>query len=159
MEQLVLFLFATVTATTSNGQADDLPPVNARVVEFVKERLGEKVDRGECWDLAAAALDHAQAKWDGAYDFGDLVDWRGDTVLPGDIVQFEGVTIHRRTGDQRETLSMGHHTAIIIEVHGRGSFTIAHQNFGREGRRVCLLDFHMADVRAGKVTYHRPRPR
>lgn len=145
-------------AATAPAQTDSLPPVNRAIVAFVQEHMGKKVDRGECWDLAAAALNEAHATWDGAYGFGDLIDWRKDTIIPGDIVQFEGVTIKHFEDGRTESMSMGHHTAIIVEVHERGSFTMAHQNFGRNGRKVTLLDFRMADVRAGKITFHRPRP-
>lgn len=149
---------ACCTLGFAQGTAPDtLPPTNASIVAFVQERIGKKVDRGECWDLAAAALNNAHAAWDGAYGFGALLDWRKDTIVPGDIVQFEGVTITTRKGDATERISMGHHTAVVMAVRGRGSFTIAHQNFGKAGRKVSLLEFNMEDVRAGKVTFHRSR--
>jgi hypothetical protein len=135
---------------------DTLPAVNRAIVEFVNEHMGRKVDRGECWDLAAGALNSAGAQWDGAYGFGRLLDWRKDTILPGDILQFERVTTERRRGNEIERLTFGKHTAVVMAVHERGSFTIGHQNFGPSGRKVSRLDFNMADVRGGKVTFYRP---
>ena len=135
---------------------DSLAAVNQAIVTFVNDHMGRKVDRGECWDLAAGALDHAGAQWDGAHAFGRLLDWRRDSIMPGDILQFERVTTERRTGNSTEHLTFGQHTAIVMAVHARGSYTIGHQNFGRDGRKVSLLDFRMADVRGGKVIFYRP---
>ena len=160
MRPVVPFVLAVVacalTKTQTPAAADSLPVLNRAIVAFVVDHMGRKVDRGECWDLAAGALNQARARWDGAYAFGRLLDWRKDTILPGDIVQFERVTVERRTADRMERLSFGHHTAVIMTVHGRGSFTLGHQNFGKAGRKVSLLDLEMAQVRAGKVVIYRP---
>ena len=72
------------------AQPDILPPLNQRVVAFVREHVGRRVGRGECWDLAAQALDAAGAKWDGDYAFGRKLDPERETVLPGGSVQLEG---------------------------------------------------------------------
>src|SRR6187431_3356267 len=66
------------------AQTDTLPELNRRIVAFVDAHKGMKVDRGECWDLAAVALDSAGAKWDRKLGFGRLLDPQREEVLPGD---------------------------------------------------------------------------
>lgn len=78
-------------------QEGALPPLNQAIVAHVLTVEGAQVDRGECWDLAAAALNKAGARWDGAYGFGRRVEVSDEAVLPGDIVQFEGVQLEHRT--------------------------------------------------------------
>ncbi len=138
---------------------DTLPTVNRHVVEYVREHMGRKVDRGECWDLAAAALNSAHADWDGTYGFGRVVDPRKDEILPGDIIQFEGVTVEQRTNTSLLRETYGHHTAVVLHVLANGEYTIAHQNFGEAARKVSTTTLRLADVRSGKITFHRPRAR
>lgn len=138
------------------SQEKALPDLNRRIVEQVRSLEGQKVGRGECWDLAAQVLNDNSAKWDGLYGFGQLVDWRKNEVLPGDIVQFEGVSVERRTENSIHRESFMHHTAVVLAVNGTGAFTLAHQNFGPSGRKVSFHDLSMAEVRSGKVTFYRP---
>ncbi|MDQ3100930.1 MAG: hypothetical protein M3R08_06060, partial [Bacteroidota bacterium] len=63
-----------------NSATDTLPPLNQKVVEYVQLNMKQKVGRGECWDLAAAALEHAGAAWDGKYQFGTPVDVKSAEV-------------------------------------------------------------------------------
>ena len=51
-----------------------LPPVNQKVFNFCKKSMGKKIDRGECWDLAKFALNHAGAAWKSPYGFGKVVN-------------------------------------------------------------------------------------
>src|SRR4051812_6439423 len=59
---------------------DNVPDLNLKVYSFVKSSLGKKIGRGECWDLAAQALDKAGASWDGQFGFGDKIDPLKDCV-------------------------------------------------------------------------------
>ena len=63
---------------------DSVPELNKKIIAFVKTKLNKKVGRGECWDLAAEALNSTQAKWDGNYVFGKEVNYKKDCVYPGD---------------------------------------------------------------------------
>lgn len=134
---------------------DTIPTLNRRIVDYVQAHMGKKVDRGECWDLAAGALNESGATWDGFYGFGTVVDWRKDEILPGDIVQFENVGVEHREGNgiRRETFVK--HTAIVVEVQGRGTYVLAHQNFENE-RRVTTYQLLITDVRGGKLRFYRP---
>lgn len=136
---------------------DSIPELNRAVLEFVKERVGKKVGAGECWDLAAEALNNAGAQWDGLYGFGELVDWKRGELFPGDIVQMENVEVEHREGSSIHRERYGHHTAVIFEVHAKGEYTLAHQNIDPVGRKVGLTGFALRDVRGGKLLFYRPR--
>src|SRR4051794_25684175 len=100
--------------------------ISELVVYFGTTHIGQKVGRGECWDLPDDALKFAKAKTPN--DLGqDLYVW-GDEIKnladaqPGDILQFEGVQIRRDwvRADGRsawETLNFGQrHSAIVEKV-------------------------------------------
>ena len=151
-----LGIVATVHAQDSTSTFL-LPGINQRIVDYVAAHMDKKVDRGECWDVAAGALNEAGAKWDGAYEFGSVLDWRKQEIMPGDIVQFEGVTTERRIDGRIEQDVYGRHTAIVVVVQERGVYTIAHQNFGKV-RKVATTILRLADVRGGKLIFYRPVP-
>lgn len=126
------------------------------VAAFAEAAMDTKVGTGECWDLAQYALNKAGANWDGRYGFGSKVDTRTQAVQRGDVVQFSKVLVERRNGNSIEQETMGHHTAIVLEVHEPGRYTLAHQNFGPAGRKVGRYELVMADVKRGTVTFFRP---
>lgn len=166
MNLILLSMFTIVTGTSAAAprsgnalrctQQPGTPALNQRVVDFVKSKVGKKVGAGECWDLAAEALNTAGARWDGLYGFGGSVDWKKAEVYPGDIVQFENVDIERREGTAVRRERYGHHTAVIVEVRGRGDYVIAHQNMQGIGRKVGFGDLVMGHVRGGKLLFYRP---
>jgi hypothetical protein len=134
----------------------DLPAVNRHVLAFVDAHLGKRVGRGQCWDLAAAALEAAHANWDGQYRFGTPVDPATEDVMPGDIIQFEGIETEYVSPNGRFNQRMPHHTAIVHAVHGKGRYTLAHQNFGRAGRKVSLTELETDHIVKGTYTVYRP---
>ncbi len=138
-------------------EKDSIPALNRSVVDFVQAHVGKKVGAGECWDLAAEALNNAGAHWDGLYGFGELVDWKRVELFPGDIVQMENVEVEHREGNMIHRERYGHHTAVIHTVHARGEYTLAHQNVDPVGRKVGLSAFALRDVRGGKLLFYRPR--
>lgn len=129
--------------------------MNRAVLAFVQAHMGKTVGTGECWDLAALALDKVGAAWDHDLRFGREVDPKREAVLPGDIMQFEGVEVNYARGTSRVRESYGHHTAIVQAVKSPGVFTLAHQNIGR-GRFVQLSDLAVADVTKGVYRIYRP---
>lgn len=133
-----------------------IPELNQRIVSYAMSQEGKKVGRGECWDLAAEALNNGGANWDGSYEFGDIVDWKNQEILPGDIVQFANVEVERRNGNSILSERYTKHTAVVVGVSGKGLFTIAHQNVEPIGKKVATSELHMKDVRRGKLTFFRP---
>ncbi|MEI8137771.1 MAG: hypothetical protein WCH21_10650 [Bacteroidota bacterium] len=135
---------------------DSIPSLNKKIINFVKTKIGKKVGKGECWDVAAEALNTSGAKWDGNYKFGEEVNYKTDCIYPGDIVQFEGVTIKYEIEKKKFSESMAHHTAIIYEIKGREEFTLADQNTGRSGRKVGLSPIELKNITKGKFKIYRP---
>ena len=128
MKIIPLIIFA-ITATT------DIPDTNVKILEFVNTVVGKQVGRGECWDLAAAALDYSGAYLDrtnqkNIYIFGKEYNPKKDKVYPGDIIQIENLKIEYTKENMIITESMTHHTAIIYEVVDKDLYKIAHQNKG-----------------------------
>jgi hypothetical protein len=141
------------------AQTDSLPLLNRRVVDFVRARVGEQVGRGECWDLAAQALNAAGAVWDGDYGFGRITDPVLGPVLPGDIVQFENVEFRWEEGLAIHTTRMPHHTAVVLEVRSRDRYLIAQQNTAETGRRTGTDELLLSRRTKGTIRFYRPMDR
>lgn len=139
----------------------DIPPINQQVVSYVNSVIGQKVDRGECWDLASGALNYAGAYLDRSsqktiYVFGEIINPKKEAIYPGDIIQFENVKIEYVKDDGIYTETMPHHTAIIYEVLGKDHYKIAHQNTSFSGRKVGLSELKMDFVKKGDIIFYRP---
>jgi hypothetical protein len=135
---------------------DQVPELNQKIIDFVKANLNKKVGEGECWDLAAKALNKSGAKWDNHYAFGKEVDIRQECIYPGDIMQFEGVEIkyEKKGVFYREELE--HHTAIIFKVNGKENFIMAEQNTNTLGKKVGLNPLELKNILKGNYTIFRP---
>ncbi len=139
----------------------DTPPLNKKVVKYIDTVIGKKVDRGECWDLAAAALDYAGAYLDRSnqkniYVFGKVINPKQEEIFEGDIIQLENVKIEYTKDDGIYTESMPHHTAIVYEVLDKSHFKIAHQNTSFSGKKVGISEFRLSDLKKGKIIFYRP---
>jgi hypothetical protein len=135
----------------------ETPELNKKVIDFVKTSMGKKVGAGECWDVAASALNSAGAKWDGNYKFGKEVNYKTTCIFPGDIVQFEGAQLKYQKGDTYYIEMLAHHTAVIYEVKDKGDFVIADQNTKFSGKKVAAHPFVVKDLTKGKFTIYRPQ--
>lgn len=136
---------------------DSTPLLNQHIITFVKTHLNKRVGRGECWDLAAEALNTHKAKWDSRYGYGTKIDYKTECIYPGDIMQFERVIIEYEVegGMMREEIP--HHTAVVYEVKSAGQFIIAHQNYNNK-KKVILIPLSMQNIKRGKATIYRPQP-
>lgn len=141
----------------TNKPCGDTPELNKKVIEFVNTNMNKKVGMGECWDIAAEALNKVGAKWDGKYNFGKEVDPKKACIFPGDIVQFEGVILTYSIEDVFYTETLTHHTAIIYSVKEKGDFMIADQNTKHSGKKVTTHPFKVKDVTKGKFSIYRPQ--
>jgi len=156
---LPAYLAFGLSALASPIQAQpcsDVPSLNQRILDYVNRHMGRKVGRGECWDLAADALNTYGARWDGRYGFGREVDPRKECIYPGDIVQFRHVVIVEQLDGGTRTQTMPQHTAIVHEVFKPGVYKIAHQNNAFSGKKVGLSLLDLSEVRKGKITFYRP---
>lgn len=155
MFKYLLFILFFVLPT---GEA---PKLNKKVVSYVDKVIGKKVDRGECWDLAAAALDHAGAYLDRSsqktiYVFGKKLNPKKDKIFPGDIIQLENVKLEYTKGNMIYTETMGHHTAIIYQLLDEGHYKIAHQNTSFSGKKVGVSELNLNTIKKGKIIFYRP---
>lgn len=157
--KIYIFLFLTFLSPvllSVNNDCDEKLPLNDQIVAFAKSKLKKKVGTGECWDLAAEALNLVKAKWDGDLEFGKKLDYQKDCVYPGDIIQFEKVKVKYTENKMTYEEAMPHHTAIIYEVHGIGDYTLIHQNTAYTGRKVGTSNLNLKNITSGKFTIYRP---
>jgi hypothetical protein len=130
--------------------------VNQRVVIWARGHLGKQVGRGECWDVAEAALKNAKAQTssdlgsvepDDDYVWGDEIALKD--VIAGDILQFRDFEVttetvtevtfadgSSETDTEDVTVERPHHTAVVDAVLGAGKFQILEQNVQPLGRRI-----------------------
>jgi hypothetical protein len=160
MKKLLILPFAILFSFVSSIAQEELPPLNQKIVNYVKTTIGTKVNRGECWDLAAEALNQNDAIWDWKYEYGDLYNPKKTEVLPGDLIQFENVKLEYTRGNITYTETMGHHTAIVYRVidQEKKIFELAHQNTDFSGRKVGLSEFDLGNVTKGEIMFYRPIP-
>jgi len=140
---------------------EDTPPLNKKVIFYVNKVIGQKVDRGECWDLAAGALDYAGGYLDRSsqktiYVFGKVINPKKEEIYPGDIIQFENVKLEYVKDNGIFTETMPHHTAIIYKVLGKDHYKIAHQNTSFSGKKVGLSELKIDDIIKGDIIFYRP---
>ncbi len=149
----LLFLSFKPSATL---KCDEVPALNTAIIDYVKKNVGKKVDRGECWDLAAQALNSTGAKWDGSYQFGRQINAKTECIFPGDIIQFSNVTV---TYEKDKTIfmeKMEQHTAVIYAVNSSEDFVLADQNTGMSGRKVGLHGLLLKNISTGTFKIYRP---
>ena len=151
---LALFQRSTVD---SPAPCDSTPALNKKIIDFVNSNMNKKVGRGECWDLAAQALNTHHAKWDRKLNYGTRVDFKSECIYPGDVIQFERVYIEEKVDGGTYRSEIPHHTAIIYEVKSHGQIIIAHQNYNNK-KRVVLTPLNMNNIKRGKAMIYRPQP-
>lgn len=136
---------------------DTIPELNKKIIEYVTTKINKQVGRGECWDVAAEALNNTKANWDGDYGFGKEVTLKKDCVYPGDIIQFSSVTVKYEKDKTFFIEKMQKHTAIIYEVKAQDDFILADQNTGTSGRKVGLHPLQLKNITSGKFRVYRPQ--
>jgi len=136
------------------------------VLEFGTTKVGHKVGRGECWDLPYYALKQAGASTPddlgkGLYVWGEPVANLADAQA-GDILQFEGVRLHREwvtaNGTKWEDFNFQtKHSAIVEKVDKGLFFTIlnAHVNGSSKVTRL-RINLSPENIKSGNVYLYRP---
>jgi hypothetical protein len=138
--------------TTENGPTPSGHTyVNARVLTYAQNHLGQQVGDGACFALGDSAVAAAGGKRtselgptgpDAAYVWGDLITTLTPSggspagVQPGDIIQFRNVELATEVKTVQpdgswytttSTQSMPHHTAVVAHVRGN-LIDVLHQN-------------------------------
>lgn len=138
-------------AFSLNINAQNLPEINKKIIEYVNSVMGKKVDRGECWDLVSKAMKYSEAKWTPPTDFGKILNFEKDEILEGDIIFFEKVTIKFENSIQ----NFPHHYAVIYKVLDKGKFQIAEQN-NNGVKKVIVSDLNINYKTKGTIKIYRP---
>jgi hypothetical protein len=149
----LLFIIPLHGYQTSN----EIPELNQKITSFVTQNIGKKIGRGECWDLAAQALNQVGASWDGQYNFGRIINHKKDNIYPGDIIQFNKVKTLKKEQDELIKGSYPVHTAVVYQIIRNGLIKMAEQNTSEFGKKVGISEFDIQSVISGKVTFYRPK--
>ncbi len=155
---LLLFVFITFSSlifSSTIENNDSLPKINRKIISFVNANLNKKVGDGQCWALAAEALNAVNATWDHHFKFGREIQYGKEQVFPGDIIQFNDVTIKYRQNNSLVIERYLLHTAIIYQVKKDGTFIIANQNVNNV-LALKLTELNLNAVIRGKYTVFRP---
>lgn len=152
MRFLIFFL---IVSNFSFAQGD-LPALNQQIVGLAYSKLGKKVDRGECWDLAAFVLNESGASWDKYMEYGRKINHKREEILPGDIIQFTRVKMRYEENGIIHFETMRMHTAVIAKRLGKNKFLMLEQNTERHGRKVGESILRLDAIVKGKIEIYRP---
>jgi hypothetical protein len=144
---LAIFLLGIFHSTTTLAQDK-----NKSIIAFVNKNLNKKIDRGECWDLVAFALNEAKADWKAPLDFGDEIKYPKTDLKPGDIISFENVKFEFEGG----YVTFPQHYAIVYEVKNKNEIVIVHQNHNNI-RKVQKLDLDLSTKTKGTIKFYQAR--
>lgn len=158
---LICGYFLLLTSSFDSKGQNNIPYINQRVIEYTEKVIGESIGSGECWDLADYVLTAAEAKFDKSssktlYIFGKLYDPDEESILPGDIIQFQDVQVKQKEGNIIYTSNYTHHTAIVYQVLNKNTLKLAHQNTSFSARNVGVNELNLEDVRKGKMFFYHP---
>ena len=138
------------------------------IVTWLKTKVNSKIDRGECWDAAEAAIKTVGASRPGTalYVWGRIVS--PSSLQLGDVIQFSGFTVRIEEDDgswQELTFGIPRHTSIVSYLNTDGSVDVLHQNYDNV-RSVQSLEWvylksgtygtKKVTVKGGTVTCYRP---
>jgi hypothetical protein len=112
-----------------------LPKMNRTLLLFAGARIGEKIDRGECWDLPARVLKDHGVKVRG-YNFGKSVPI--EQALPGDVLT-------------NDTNGNGHVMLLMRPTDTLIGALIYHQNTNK--RLFIVPDTFPANMQAGIMVW------
>ena len=129
-----------------------LPQLNKNIIDILDTMIGKTIYRGECWDVAKLVLNQTNASWDKKFNFGKSLNYKLDTILPGDIIQFSNVTIKI---PDNITWIFEQHTAIVYQVISPQKYIIAHQNVNGN-RRLQTDTIQISYIVNGKIAFFRP---
>jgi hypothetical protein len=141
----ILFIFSEIKLISQVSN------VSEKIIEFSLKNLGKKVETGECWDLANAALNYADADWEAPFKFGTKLDYTKQELKAADILQFTNIKLKFPNG----SMSFPKHTAIVYKAKGK-NVTLLQQNFNNK-KYVDTLTINLNNISNGKVDAYRPK--
>lgn len=161
MKYLSILAFALVFSFHGKTQmiqsCDSVPALNSEILKVLKPYVGQKILRGECWDVLSLALNETHADWNGYDVFGRSYDYKKECVSPGDIIAFKGVKFGGIQNGQKYFEEMEKHFAVVKEVKATGELVLWHQNTGKFGRKLGESSIFLGDLKKGKMEFFRPK--
>jgi hypothetical protein len=153
-----------------------------RIVQFCRENEGKEVGAGNCYALAAKALNAAGARPRSLnadypekedYVWGKLVMYHEATetglkregkykdIQLGDVIQFRDTTFegNRPNGKGKYTVTAPHHTAIVYAVENDGKVVKIYQQNDRGKKFVTEGSLILDDLKKGWIRVYRPIPK
>ncbi len=132
--------------------------LNRRIMAFAAKNFGKQVGNGECWTLAADALQAAGGIPAQDYVFGRPLN-RDEQWWPGDIIQFTKCRFKETLpgpGNRHVIISAGapNHTAIYGGQQNGSSMIAQQNNNGVKKVSVMYLDF--STLVSGSFNVYRP---
>ena len=149
---LILVLFISSFVFAQKFEDKVIPPLNKKIIEYVDQVKGKKVNRGECWDLLNRSLEYSGAEWKPPFVYGEEINPEKDIVYPGDMIQLYNVKATTLDGTE---WSFTQHSAIIYNVIERGVYEIAHQNVDNI-KKVMISNLDLSTIKKGKIKFYRP---
>lgn len=133
---------------------------NTKGLQYCLTLQGKVVGDGECTALAEI---HLAASGAVPGDFRDEKNYVWGAVpsgwAPGDVLQFEGCQFVWTEGNRRRTVTMEHHTAIVVSI-SNSVVTLLHQNgptaSGPSGGPVVMEKVDFKGKQRGTVKGYRP---
>jgi hypothetical protein len=122
-----------------------------KMIAYTDKMMNKKVDRGECWDLVAFALNSAEATWTAPTSFGQPIDYKKEKLQPGDVMVFENTEFKIENGK----MFFAQHYALVYSIKDANTIVIAHQNYNNV-RKVTLLEIPLNALIKGQITFYRP---
>lgn len=132
-------------------------PTSERLLSYVYDNSGKQVGNGERWTLADEGLKSASSGWSKLEELFTATGGAGlapdaPAVAPGDVIQFEGVSIVCNGS----TLTMPHHYAVISKVDSPTSFEVMHQNYNG-AKTVTSTWLDLTGLKTGTMKFSRPK--
>lgn len=134
--------------------------LNKNILSFAQSSSNKTIGRGECWDLAAQALDLYQADWARPFFFGRPFNPKTEQVFPGDILQMYSLKLVTRlpNGSVRtEYFGLPQHTAVVEKVIASNTYLMLNQNVAGK-RYVVRTVLDLNKLVSGKIDFYRPQP-
>ena len=133
---------------------------NIKGLQYCLSLQGKVVGNGECTALAEMHLAVSGAVPGNTKDRNNYI-WGALPAgwAPGDVLQFEGCQFVWTEGNRRRTVTMEHHTAIVVSIKD-SVVTLLHQNgptaTGPSGGPVVLEKVDFKGKQRGTVKGYRP---
>lgn len=161
MKKLILtltapfFLLFSITNSAYGTEAPEVikpedervTAVSKSIVDYAISKKGIKVGNGQCWTLVDHAFKNLRLTRFDIREWGPKVDWRNETILPGDLVEFEKTRFS--DGVRIPTV----HSAIVYQVKGK-KIAVYHQNWNRK-KHVTMAVLDLNKIKSGKVIIYR----